>query len=319
MAEIPAGGDVASYIPTSVQGLTDSAASVVNDLKGTATDAIGGAVSSVLGGTGGVGGVVGGIVGGLLGGGTASVIAANPPRMGDEGFTDDRVGIEYPVPGQPQKTKLDMTPFFSITNPASDYWPLQPEEMNTPRLARGVTKDTITESQQMARTVVVTSKGFKLEPASPYAAQYPFNTVEESESGHFREMDDTPGAERIKESHRTGTFYEIHPDGGKVTKVVKDNFTAIMGDDSLQVVGSCKVMINGDCSLFTLKDIEVFGTTGIKLYAPVAPISVMGGTVNLTGLGEMTMTAIGNMTLLSTGIITMIDQTGVDAGAIDLQ
>jgi hypothetical protein len=306
------------YVPTSAKNLTSVASSVVADLQGTASDAVSGAVSSVLGGTGGLGGVVVGIVGGFLGG-VSSVIAANPPRMGDEGFTDDRVAIEYPIPGQPQKTKLDMSPFFSITNPASDYWPLQPEEMNTPRLARGVTKDTITESQEMARTVVVTSKGFKLEPASPYAAQYPFNTVEESESGHFREVDDSPGAERIKESHRTGTFYEIHPDGGKVTKVVKDNFTAIMGDDSLQVVGDCKVMIMGGCSLMCLQDVEIFGTTGISLYAPVAPITVMGGTVNLTGLGEMTMTALGNMTLMSTGIITMMDSTGVDVGAIDLQ
>jgi hypothetical protein len=315
---IPAGGDLGGMVPSSVSGLTTSAKDLVSkvqsDITAQASAAIGGSVSSVLGDTP-IGGAVAGVIGGFLGG-TASVIAPNPPREGTDGFTDDRVGIGYPIPGQPQKTKLDMTPFFSITNPASDYWPLQPEEMNTPRLARGVVKDTITEYQSYSRTMVATAKGFKLEPASPYAAQYPFNAVEESESGHVREVDDTPGAERIKESHRTGTFYEIHPDGGKVTKVVKDNFTAIMGDDSLQVVGDCKIMVMGSCSLFTALDVDVFATTGVKLFSPASiqalgavDVSIIGGAVTLVGMAEMT--------LISGGVITMIDSTGIDVGAID--
>ena len=79
---------------------------------------------------------------------------------------------------------------------------------------------------------------------APFEALYPFNTVEESDSGHFREMDDTPDHERIKESHRTGTFYEIHPDGTKVTKVIKDDFSVTIGDKGVKVdggvCGSCR-------------------------------------------------------------------------------
>ena len=39
------------------------------------------------------------------------------------------------------------------------------------------------------------------EPETTYAAEYPRNHVYESEGGHLREMDDTPGAERIHERH----------------------------------------------------------------------------------------------------------------------
>ena len=42
---------------------------------------------------------------------------------------------------------------------------------------------------------------------------YPYNDVTQTESGHFMEMDDTPGAERIRLQHRTGTFTEIQADG----------------------------------------------------------------------------------------------------------
>jgi Gp5 N-terminal OB domain len=68
------------------------------------------------------------------------------------------------------------------------------------------------------------------EPETPYAAKYPFNHVYESESGHFVEIDDTPGAERLHWYHRSGTFREIHPDGTQVTKVKKSDYNFIVED-----------------------------------------------------------------------------------------
>ena len=54
------------------------------------------------------------------------------------------------------------------------------------------------------------------QPAITYNAQYPYNKVYESEKGHIFEIDDTPGAERIYQSHKTGTSYEIDADGNIV-------------------------------------------------------------------------------------------------------
>ena len=90
------------------------------------------------------------------------------------------------------------------------------------------------------------------EPETPYAASYPHNHVYESEAGHVREIDDTPGAERIHERHANGTGYELHPNGDKVTRVKKDNydltygqhFTHIRGNQSTTVNGGVKVFVN---------------------------------------------------------------------------
>lgn len=293
-APIPEG---AKEVVSKVLGDPEGAVSALTDILGDGNIAAG------------VGGALAGAAASLLGG-LAPKVAANPARTGDKGFDDDRAGKGSPIGGQPQKSKVVMNQLFSVTNPASDYWPLQPGEMNTPRLQRGIIDDTISEAHKGARSVAVTEKGVALEPESPYAAQYPFNSVEESESGHFREMDDTPGAERIKESHRTGTFYEIHPDGSKVTKVVKDNFTAVLGDDSLTVTGSCKVQVLGSCSLSTTSDVNVFAATGITLHA-ATKITSLSQSLELTALTDVKITAVA-------GMITLMDSTATSASVVAL-
>ena len=55
----------------------------------------------------------------------------------------------------------------------------------------------------------------------------------QSESGHVFEVDDTLGKERINLHHRSGTFHEIHADGSEVTRIVNNNYTAILKDDKV--------------------------------------------------------------------------------------
>ena len=76
------------------------------------------------------------------------------------------------------------------------------------------------------------------EPVTPYAAKYPYNHVQESESGHVIEVDDTPGAERLHWYHRSGTFTEVHPDGKEVNKVVKEQYNFVLSDYFLGVAKS---------------------------------------------------------------------------------
>ena len=94
--------------------------------------------------------------------------------------------------------------------------------------------------------------------AEPYtSAAYPFNHVFESESGHIREIDDSPGAERLFTQHKAGTFEEIHPDGSKVVKVIGDNYEIIAGSSNvliqgnvnLTTVGTVRELIKGDYHL----------------------------------------------------------------------
>jgi len=90
-----------------------------------------------------------------------------------------------------------------------------------------------------------------------YAAVYPYNHVFETESGHIKEFDDTPGSERIHEYHTSGTFYEIDADGNKHTRVVGNdyeiiagtNFVNIKGDVNLTIESNCKTYIKGDWNI----------------------------------------------------------------------
>ena len=92
------------------------------------------------------------------------------------------------------------------------------------------------------------------EPTTPYNAKYPYNHVHESESGHIRELDDTPGAERIHERHNSGTGYEIHPSGTKVTRVKSDNYTLTAGDDFAHIKGNSSSTTDGGVRVFVNAD-----------------------------------------------------------------
>ena len=88
------------------------------------------------------------------------------------------------------------------------------------------------------------------EPETQYASKYPYNHVKETESGHIVEFDDTPGHERIHEYHRSGTFYEVHPDGTKVTKIIGDDYEIVHQNKKLRVRGNIEVYCDGDADLY---------------------------------------------------------------------
>jgi len=123
------------------------------------------------------------------------------------------------------------------------------------------------------------------EPATPYAAEYPYNHVYESEAGHIREMDDTPGAERIHERHSSGTGYEIHPDGNKVTRVKQDNYTIISNDDYTHIQGTGRQTFDGGLRV----RVNSLGTEGNNYNIEVGNnanvnVEVNKGNINLTTL-----------------------------------
>ena len=83
------------------------------------------------------------------------------------------------------------------------------------------------------------------QPASTYAPEYPYNNVMETESGHVKEYDDTPGLERITERHKSGTNYEVTADGSKNETIVRDNYRLVVGQETLEVYGDVRVIISG--------------------------------------------------------------------------
>ena len=75
------------------------------------------------------------------------------------------------------------------------------------------------------------------EPASAYAAQYPFNRVISTPGGHIIELDDTPDNERIHVYHKSGSYVEFRPDGTVVNKSL-DSFDIVSGNKQKYVGGS---------------------------------------------------------------------------------
>ena len=150
------------------------------------------------------------------------------------------------------------------------------------------------------------------EPETPYNATYPHNHVYESEAGHIREIDDTPGAERIHERHASGTGYEIHPDGSKVTRVKNDNYTLTTNDDFVHIKGNSSTTVDGGMRVFVNADastddhnytIEVGNNANVN-------IQVNKGNVNVvTSEGDINLKSGKNIQMDATQGIFMTART----------
>jgi len=130
------------------------------------------------------------------------------------------------------------------------------------------------------------------EPAVPYNSKYPYNHVHETESGHIRELDDSPGSERIHERHKSGTGYEIHPDGTKVTRVKQDNYTLTSNDEFTHIKGNSSTTVDGGIRVFVNADgstedhnytIEVGNNANVNIQVNKGDVNVVTseGDINL--------------------------------------
>jgi len=163
-------------------------------------------------------------------------------------------------------------------------------EPDTNRLARNEKiEETIVQSKKDGVKVGVSlalGSGNWDEPETPYAAEYPYNHVKETESGHVQEFDDTEGAERIHTYHKSGTFEEIHPDGTKVTKVVGADYEIVLDGKNMHVTGNLNITINGDANILVDGDCksEVTGNKDEYIH----------GKYQLKVGGDLVMNAGGN-------------------------
>ena len=77
-------------------------------------------------------------------------------------------------------------------------------------------------------------------------SRYPYNHATQTESGHSFEMDYTPGYERVRLQHRSGTFLEMQADSSQVNHIDRDSFKVVVGNDYVKISGICHVTIEGD-------------------------------------------------------------------------
>lgn len=146
------------------------------------------------------------------------------------GFFADGNGFQHPIvlgslPGIQKEASSKEEEQY--TDPNGKYPKYEEDESDCNRLGRGEEKETNIEKKregvEESVPVALSSETWD-EKETEYGAQYPFNHVYESESGHVVEFDDTEEVERISIWHKSGTFVEIHPKGETVIKIKKDRY-----------------------------------------------------------------------------------------------
>lgn len=135
-------------------------------------------------------------------------------------------------------------------------------EPDTNRLARNQKiKNTIVGLKDDSRTtnIPIARNAGKpwSQPKSPYNAKYPYNHVQETESGHVIEYDDTPNNERMHWYHREGTFMEIDPNGTMVRKIVGDGYEILERDGNIYIGGRANVTVEGNCNIYVKNNVNL--------------------------------------------------------------
>ena len=142
------------------------------------------------------------------------------------------------------------------------------------------------------------------QPPIPYAAEYPYNHVFQSESGHISEWDDTPGAERIYQSHFTGTSYEIGP-VGTITVLNKNekyeitssnSYHSIGGHSDVTIEGRHKIYINKSGWFGNNYDIQIGPNANVNIQVDKGNINLVtiDGNINVNSGGDYNVKVKGN-------------------------
>lgn len=174
-------------------------------------------------------------------------------------------------------------------------------EADTNRLARGENiAYTIVNKKNSSRVSTETAiAGYWAEPVSAYAAQYPFNTVYESQAGHVIEYDDTPGAERLHWYHCSGTFNEIHPKGSEVHKVVGNAWDITLNDKMIYVKGNASFNAGKTLKIMMGKDLDIEVAGDAKMYIKGNMTTDVGGNYLQKVKGTHTTVSEGAMVIIA--------------------
>jgi hypothetical protein len=82
-------------------------------------------------------------------------------------------------------------------------------------------------------------------PGSSCAPVYPHNRVLKTASGHIVEVDETPGAKRIRVQHPSGTFVEMTEPGSFVKQVIGDLLVWVGQKMKIRAVQDAMISVGG--------------------------------------------------------------------------
>lgn len=222
-----------------------------------------------------------------------SQIEASPKRPLNVEYAQDGTGATIEeVTDEAQLAALRNPSAFQVGFPT-----------NSPLVRNERADDTVLFYKKASNvTVPISETDVWKEPDPAYDAEYPFNKVWETESGHVMEFDDTPGSERVHIAHRSGTFQEIYPSGTKVEKIVKNNYKIIFSDDHVYIKGRVNLTVESNVNM------KVFGHVNLEAHNDVN--ANIAGSVNYTVGGDFNIKA-ESINLESNSYINQLAATGV--------
>jgi hypothetical protein len=109
--------------------------------------------------------------------------------------------------------------------------------------------------------------GVSVAVADQKPSQFPYNQVQETESGHIIEIDDTPGGERILIKHRKGSGIELRSDGSIIFSSTSKKVSITGGDEVIIVEGEASLVYKGNLNLSVSGDynLDVNGNYNVNV------------------------------------------------------
>ena len=158
------------------------------------------------------------------------------------------------------------------------------------------TYDLITGQLSGTETLDSSSAADSRLPPSTAAPKYPYNNATITRAGHEMHWDDTPGRERIRLSHKTGTYFEISEDGRKVELVQTNDYKYIKGGLTLTIDKNGDIKVGGNIRLVVGGDahIEVNGNVTTSIGGDL--IAAVNKNAEIHAGSDVTVTAGGNIT-----------------------
>lgn len=154
----------------------------------------------------------------------------------------------------------------------------------------------------------------EVQPSS--TAQYPYNYVYKSPAGHVIEIDNTPGGERLRVYHPSGTAWEINEAGTLATKIVGKESTFTSGDMQRVVKGSATTIVEGlSHHQYNKSSNWIFGDDVLEVIKKSKKTFLNSGW-NIESGGQYRVKA-GNIELETVGAIKLIAGAAVNIGTDD--
>ena len=170
-----------------------------------------------------------------------SIASKSSERSKTLGFT----GLNFPRGDYIDQSDVNKSGRETTYQAGNSFQEREPGETVDP-IKTAVPPKVTTVAPDQADTYYAEKEWNELKPLNDHVPEYPHNKVNESESGHVFEVDDTPGYSRLNKMHSAGTYEEIYNDGTRQVKIIGDDYEVVLNNKNIYIKGNMNMTVDGD-------------------------------------------------------------------------